>query len=225
LAPPHEVTMTRGFYLGDCEVTQSQFEAVMRFNPSHYKGPVSSRDPVEVERRRNLPVESVTWHDAIEFCRRLSGLAAEQGAGRSYRLPTEAEWEYACRGGRSEARPFDQSWDPDDKSGITAGKEWTESEQVPTPVGSFPPNEFGLHDMCGNVHEWCNDWFGKNYYAESPRNDPQGPAHGYLKVIRGWYWIFTGPDCVTNITAEPWRKSAFVGFRVVCVPSASQSAN
>jgi prepilin-type processing-associated H-X9-DG protein len=223
-APPHEVRITRGFHFGDCEVTQSQFEAVMGYNPSHYKGPLL-REPQHVESWRNLPVENVTWNEATEFCRRLSALTAEQSACRHYRLPTEAEWEYACRGGRSEGRPLNPIWIPGDKSGITAGKDWPESEQFPSPVGSFPPNEFGLHDMCGNVHEWCSDWFGKNYYAVSPRDDPQGSANGYLKVIRGWYWIFTGPLCVTNITAEPWRKSPFVGFRVVCVPSTPEQAN
>jgi prepilin-type processing-associated H-X9-DG protein len=220
-APPHEVRITRGFYLGDCEVTQSQFEAVMSYNPSHYRGP-SSKQSGPIENWRNLPLENVTWYEAAEFCRRLSALTSEQNAPRHYRLPTEAEWEYACRGGRSEGRPLNPSWIPGDKSGITAGKDWPESEQFLSPAGSFPPNEFGLHDMCGNVHEWCGDWFGKNYYAASPRDDPQGPTTGYLKVIRGWYWIFTGPFCVTNITAEPWRKSPFVGFRVVCVPRPSE---
>jgi prepilin-type processing-associated H-X9-DG protein len=219
-APPHEVRITQGFFLGDCEATQSQFETVLGFNPSHYKRWSSTKHASQ-----NLPVESVTWYDADDFCRRLSELPAEQRAGRHYRLPTEAEWEYACRGGRSEGRVLNPNWIPGDRSGITAGKNWTEWEQVPSPVGSFPPNEFGLHDMCGNVHEWCGDWFGKTYYATSPREDPQGPATGYLKVIRGWYWTFTGPLCVTNITAEPWRKSPFVGFRVVCVPRAPDQPN
>lgn len=214
-AAPHEVRITHSFYLGDCEVTQSQFETVMGYNPSHYKGSVSS-DEVKAKRWRKLPVESVSWYEADEFCRRLSERQTEKLAGRRYRLPSEAEWEYACRGGRPEGRPLNPTWVQGDQSGITAGKEWTEWAQVPTPVGSFSANEFGLHDMCGNVHEWCNDWFGKDYYNTSPRDDPHGPPQGYLKVIRGWYWIFTGPFCVTNITAEPWRKSAFVGFRVIC---------
>jgi prepilin-type processing-associated H-X9-DG protein len=224
-APPHEVGITHPFYLGACEVTQSQFESVMGYNPSHYRGSFSSKERKAAESWRDRPVESVMWYEADAFCRRLSQLPVEQRAGRRYRLPTEAEWEYACRGGRSEGRVLNPNWVPGDRSGITAGKDWTEWEQVPSPVGSFPPNEFGLHDMCGNVHEWCGDWFGKNYYATSPRDDPQGPATGYLKVIRGWYWIFTGPLCVTNITAEPWRKSPFVGFRVVCVPRAPDQPN
>lgn len=222
VAPPHEVRITRGFYLGDSEVTQSQFESVTGYNPSHYRGPLSSKESRVAQGWRNLPVESVSWSEADAFCRRLSERAEEQRAGRCYRLPTEAEWEYACRGGRSDGRPLNPKWIPGDMSGITAGKDWTEWEQVPSSVGSFPPNEFGLHDMCGNVHEWCCDWFGKDYYLKSPRDDPQGPKTGYLKVIRGWYWIFTGPNCVTNITAEPWRKSPFVGFRVVSMPRASE---
>jgi formylglycine-generating enzyme required for sulfatase activity len=144
----------------------------------------------------------------------------EQSSGRTYRLPTEAEWEYACRSGRSDPYHWTLQRRPEDDSGDAAGI-------VPAlplrEVGSYPANAFGLYDLRGNVWEWCADWFDRSYYSRSPRDDPQGPAAGFLKVVRGGDWIFVGEVCRINYPImSPWQTSPFVGFRVVCeVESAS----
>ena len=207
--PPHEVEITRGFWLGEHEVTQAQFQAVLERNPSHHSPQVAG-----VESTDDFPVEDVTWYEAVEFCRRLSELPEEKAGHRRYRLPTEAEWEYACRAGKSEPYRWALHRPAGDQSGEAAGIE------PPLPVvkvGSYPANEFGLHDMRGNVWEWCADWFDRGYYSRSTPTDPQGPAAGYLKVVRGGDWIFVGEVCRINYPImSPWQRSPFVGFRVVC---------
>ncbi|OYV91581.1 MAG: hypothetical protein B7Z73_05415, partial [Planctomycetia bacterium 21-64-5] len=207
--PPHEVKISRAFWLGEHEVTQAQYESVMGHNPSHHLADVAG-----VESTDDFPVENVTWYDGAEFCRRLSEAPEEKAEHRRYRLPTEAEWEYACRAGKSEAYRWTTRRMPDDKSGEAAGIE----PALPVAnVGGYPANAFGLHDMRGNVWEWCGDWFDRAYYRRSPLADPRGPAEGYLKVVRGSDWIFVGEVCRINYPImSPWRKSPFVGFRVVC---------
>ncbi len=163
-SPQHRVRITKPFYMGATEVTQRQYEAVMGTNPSHYKGP-------------DRPVEDVTYVDAVEFCRRLN-----EKAGTAVRLPTEAEWEYACRAGTTTAYYYgadpkqlsDYAWYDDDSGGQTH------------PVGLKKPNAWGLYDMAGNVSEWCQDWYDPGYYAVSPPEDPQGPPTGKAsRVARG----------------------------------------
>jgi formylglycine-generating enzyme required for sulfatase activity len=215
-APAHSVRITQSYFLGIHEVTQSQYQIVMGQNPSWHSAHGPGSHLLANEKTSDWPVDNVTWYQAVEFCTKLSKSPAETAARRSYRLPTEAEWEFACRAGRNTPYRFVAEWFPGDKSGVIAGKVWTDERLVPRPVGSYPENEFGLFDMCGNVYEWTNDWFHNSYYARSPAADPLGPAQGYLKVIRGWHWIFTGPECVTNVSAEPWRSNPYVGFRVVC---------
>jgi formylglycine-generating enzyme required for sulfatase activity len=202
-APPHSVRISKPFTLGIHEVTVSQFNAIM----GNHHGDTVDND---------LPVTNVTWYDAHEFCRLLSLRPEEKAAGRSYRLPTEAEWEYASRAGSMSPFAFSKEWTAEsDASGIIGGKDW--KEEIPiVPVGSYAPNAFGIHDMCGSVFEWTNDWYRIDYYARSPLLDPPGPAHGYLRVVRGWYWLFTGPACVANPSTEPWNSSPYIGFRVVC---------
>lgn len=206
--PVHLVRMTRPFQLGVCEVTRDQFLQVLSESnvvPSTERG-LDGR----------LPISSVTWEDAHDFCQRLSELPEEQQAGRRYRLPTEAEWEYACRAGRSEPYHWRSQRSAGDASGEAAGI----LPALPiTPVGSYPPNEFGVYDLRGNVWEWTADWFDRDYYARSLKDDPQGPARGYLKVVRGGDWRFVGEPCrIDYAMMPPWKANPVVGFRVVCEP-------
>jgi prepilin-type processing-associated H-X9-DG protein len=207
--PIHEVAMTRAFWLGQHEVTQAQYTAVTGTNPSQHLAGTADAESTD-----DFPVENVTWYDAAEFCRLLSETAGEAARNRKYRLPTEAEWEYACRSGQSEPYRWSGRRQPGDNSGEAAGIE----PPLPlTKVGSYPANESGLHDMRGNVWEWCRDWFDRAYYSRSPRADPQGPAIGYLKVVRGSDWIFVGDTCRINCqVTSPWHASPMIGFRVVC---------
>lgn len=214
-APPHLVRLNRPFYIGAYEVTQADYERVMGDNPSwHVTGRAFGGDRSFATDR--LPVEQVTWNDAAEFCRRLSELAEEQAAGLSYRLPTEAEWEYVCRGGRSDAYRWTQS--PDAAAGETAGPGGSSALPLRS-VGSYPPNRLGVFDMRGNVYEWCQDWFASDYYRRSPVHDPRGPASGYFRVVRGTDWLFTGEGCPINRTVTPpFLGAPFLGFRVVAGP-------
>jgi formylglycine-generating enzyme required for sulfatase activity len=164
--PWHRVRITNPFYLGVTEVTQEQYERVTGANPSHFKG-------------AQLPVETVSWEDAMEFCRKLSGLSAEWTAGRVYRLPTEGEWEYGCRAGSTTRYYFgedasmlgDYAWYAGNSGGQTH------------PVGQKKPNGWGLYDMHGNVSEWCSDWYSD--YSLTSVSDPTGPASGVVRVDRG----------------------------------------
>ncbi|MFO0905690.1 MAG: formylglycine-generating enzyme family protein [Pirellulales bacterium] len=165
-ATPHTVTLTRPFYLGVHQVTQEQYQKVMGENPSGFEGPQN-------------PVEKVSWEDAVEFCRRLSTLPEEKAAGRVYRLPSEAEWEYACRAGStteycfgdSQSQLNEYAWHHDNSGKRTH------------PVGKRKPNAWGLYDMHGNVWEWCWDWLGD--YPKGSVTDPTGPTTDASRVDRG----------------------------------------
>jgi formylglycine-generating enzyme required for sulfatase activity len=216
---PHRVRLTRDFLIGVCEVSQAQFRTVMGYNPSFHQSPGHDSCAPCAERDGPLPVENVTWNEADDFCKRLSSLPAEKAARRRYRLPTEAEWEYVCRSGSSQPHRFNPDWDATASFDEIAGKDMhpTKEPLLPRPIGSSAPNDFGVRDMRGNVFEWTADWFDRTYYAHSPTDDPQGPATGFLKVVRGWDWIFIGPQCKDNqFMTPPWKKSQYIGFRVVC---------
>ncbi len=204
--PRHTVRLTNSFGLGLHEVTRSQYLHVMGTNPAA----VQSDDSPD----GSLPVVLVTWHEADEFCRRLSAMDAEQSAGRRYRLPTEAEWEYACRAGSRTPYHWSASRLAGDASGEAAGI----APPLPLlPVGSYPSNPFGLYDMRGNAWEWCDDWFDRDYYGWSPASNPRGPQIGYVKVVRGSDWTFIGEGCKLSYAALPaWKSNPFVGFRVAC---------
>ncbi|MGA2265172.1 MAG: formylglycine-generating enzyme family protein [Phycisphaerae bacterium] len=195
--PQHEVTISKPFYMGVTEVTQEQYEQVMGKNPSHFKGAQN-------------PVESVSWNDAAEFCRKLS-----KRTGQAVRLPTEAEWEYACRAGAgtrycfgdAEAELGDYAWHHDNSEGTTH------------PVGQKKPNVWGLYDMHGNVMEWCADWYSDSY-ANAASQDPQGPGTGSSRVCRGCYGIF--PPAYHRSAVRSRHPSDYVsigiGFRVALAP-------
>jgi len=198
----HLVRITRPFCLGAYQVTQAEYEQVMGKNPSHFRG-------------ATRPVETVSWNDAVEFCRKLS--ARE---GQTYRLPTEAEWEYACRAATQ--TPFHFGGELNGREANCAG-DYPYGTQITGPslertadVGSYPPNPCGLHDMHGNVWEWCQDRYGKHYYAGSPTEDPQGPSSGSYRVRRGGGWDSDAGDCrsANRYYASPGHEGRNLGFRV-----------
>ena len=211
-APKHSVKITQSFHLGAFEVTQEQYEEVMGDNPSQFKGAQN-------------PVENVSWDDAVEFCRRVSELPEEKSAGHEYRLPTEAEWEYACRAGTTTAYSFG-----DDDSPLGEFEWYSENSQKSShPVGEKKPNPWGLYDIHGNVSELCQDWFG-GYPADSV-TDPTGPSAGSARVTRGSSWRLPAKYCRSGVrgqivpsshTNDPPDRGSSVGFRVVRGPSASK---
>jgi prepilin-type processing-associated H-X9-DG protein len=214
--PPHRVRITKDFYMGIYEVTQGQYERIVGANPSWHTPNGGGKLEVLDQDHRQFPVEQVSWTDAVTFCHRLSALPAERAARRRYRLPTEAEWEYACRVGSTSPFQYPASSNPDKKSGFNMRPNRTDGLPI-TKVGSYPPNAFGLYDVRGNVMEWCADWFAWDYYKQSPVDDPQGPTSGVLRVVRGADWRFSGMACkYTRFDAEPWRSNPLIGFRVVC---------
>ena len=192
----HQVTLTKGFWLGKTEVTQEQWETVMGSNPSNFKG------------GRN-PVEQVSWNDAQDFCKK---------AGNGLRLPTEAEWEYACRAGSAAAYCFGDS-----VSGLGDYVWYNYNSGSKThPVGGKKPNAWGLYDMHGNVWEWCEDWYDEDYYASSPREDPCNSTAGPYRVVRGGSWNLISWICRSAFRYRyfPAYWYYFYGFRVCCPASA-----
>ena len=193
--PQHEVTISKPFFMGVFEVTQQQYERIMGRNPSFFKGAQN-------------PVEFVSWEDAVDFCKKVS-----QKTGKTVHLPTEAEWEYACRAGTktrfcygddaSYSKLADYAWYGNNSYGQTH------------PVGQKRPNDWGLYDMHGNVLEWCADWYGADYYASAKNADPQGPPSGTNRVQRGGGWFNTPGGC--SSAGRRWGSPEFLssdfGFR------------
>ena len=190
--PQHRVRITKAHYLGVTEVTQAQYERVMGTNPSNFKG-------------AQLPVEQVSWEEAVEFCRKLS---AQEG--RTYRLPTEAEWEYACRAGST------TKWCFGDKESALGEYAWygDNTDLKTHPVGEKKPNAWGLCDMHGNVLEWCSDWYGA--YTEAAVSDPTGATAGSSRVLRGGGWVRDPRGCrsASRISDTPGYRLVSLGFRV-----------
>ena len=210
--PVHSVTINKPFYMSKYEVTQKQWREIMGTNPSHFLGD-------------DLPVEQVSWYDAVEYCNALSRMEGltpcYAGFGDNiecdfsvdgYRLPTEAEWEYAARGGNKSRgfkysgsnRVSDVAWN------------WENSGKKPHRVGLKKANELGLYDMSGNVWEWCWDRFDWGYYDISPLSDPVGPKVGPNRVMRGDSW-FGGSifDLFYRFASPPARENPYLGFRIV----------
>ena len=222
----HEVTLTQGYWLGKYEVTQAQYEAVMGENPSKFKG-------------ADLPVEQVTWNNAVKFCEWLT--TQERAAGRlpegyEYTLPTEAQWEYACRAGTTtafnngtniptmlqrEKRPCpnldEVGWYAFNSGRIDSDGNYTDNGKT-FPVGQKQPNAWGLYDMHGNVFEWCLDWKGD--YPTSSVTDPVGPETGEWRVQRGGDWFNSAFVCRSAYRYGNYPSSygSVCGFRVALVP-------
>jgi formylglycine-generating enzyme required for sulfatase activity len=224
----HTVTLTKGFCMGKCEVTQAEYLAVMGNNPSYFTA--ANGYGTDLSR----PVETVSWYDAVAYCAALT--ARERSAGRlpagyGYRLPTESEWEYACRAGtttafhygaalRSGMANFDghyeyppcggSTWYCRNPSGIYLART--------TSVGSYAPNAWGLYDMHGNIWEWCQDWYGT--YPSGSVSDPQGAPSGSSRVFRGGSWHYYASDCrsAARYYYYPPHRRDLIGFRVVLVP-------
>jgi formylglycine-generating enzyme required for sulfatase activity len=180
------VRISSPFLLGMHQVTQSQYEEVTDENPSFFKGP-------------DLPVEHLTWNEARRFCELLSNLPAERAAGRRYRLPTDAEWEYACRAGTNTTFNTGDTLELDKARFATIERL---SPKPTAPVGTYPPNAWGLFDMHGNVWEWTNDWFSADYPRESDVDDPQGPATGTHHTLRGGSASVEAHECRSDIRGE-----------------------
>ncbi len=201
----HDVRISKPFYIGKCEITQEQYRAVMGTNPSSFCATGENSAPVEKTDTRRYPVECVSWDDAQKFCEKLS--AREH---RRYRLPTEAEWEYCCRGGTDTPYSFGQ--------GITKNNvNMNDFYAGPWRVGVFPENKWGLCDMHGNVAEWCQDYYSATYYKESPTNDPTGPATGVNRVVRGGSWntVASRRRSAARSSDPPTTRRDDLGFRIV----------
>jgi formylglycine-generating enzyme required for sulfatase activity len=193
--PLHTVRISRPFYLGTYAVTQVQWEAVMGNNPSYCKG-----DP-------DRPVEMVSWEDVQEFIRRLH----VRERSTNYRLPTEAEWEYAARADSETAYSFGNDRDQLGKYAWYNGNSRGETH----PVGQLKPNAWGLYDVHGNVWEWVQDWYGE--YPSEPVEDPQGPSSGSYRVCRGGNWNGSARTCrsAKRIIVATDHRYGFLGFRLL----------
>jgi formylglycine-generating enzyme required for sulfatase activity len=207
--PPHEIKLTHSFYLSVAPVTQAQYLHVMGKNPAKFNKSKGGGN--------EHPVECVTWKEAESFCIRLGQLPDEEVQNRSYRLPSEAEWEYACRAGTT--TPFNSGDKLGPKDAICAASGGKYGGKSTAPVGTTTPNPFGLTDMHGNVQEWVNDWYDEYYYFESPSVDPSGPGRGVLKVARGGCYSMLPSDCrsAARRPYPPDTRSDMIGFRVVMV--------
>jgi uncharacterized protein (TIGR02996 family) len=197
----HRVTLTQGFHLGIYLVTQAQWQTIMGNNPSNFK-------------EDTLPVETVSWDDCQEFITKLS-----QKTGRRFRLPTEAEWEYACRAGTTTPFFFGETigteqanYGGNDTYG--KGKKGVDRQKT-TPAGTFPANAWGLHDLHGNVWEWCQDWNGP--YEEQDQTDPKGSKNATARVLRGGSWCYFPWFCRSafRFCNRPGRRLGVFGCRVL----------
>ena len=195
--PVHEVRLD-SYYISKYPVTQGQWLGIMGYNPSEFKG--------DLQR----PVEEVSWGDCQEFIKRLNAKT-----GKKYRLPTEAEWEYAARGGKySKGYKYAGSNDIEKVAWY-----WDNADGTTHTVGKKQANELGLYDMSGNVWEWCSDWYGKDYYGKSPLSNPQGPTNGKYRVLRGGSWINDAVLCraTYRILIIPSIRFSSYGLRLLCL--------
>lgn len=190
--PKHEITL-HDFKIGKYEVTQALWQTVMGNNPSLFRG-------------ENLPVENVSWHDVQQFIKKLNKLT-----GKHYRLPTEAEWEFAARGGNMSENYLYIGGDEIDKTAW----HFNNSDKCSHPVGSLGFNELGIYDMAGNVSEWTQDWF--EHYSDKPQTNPKGAKSSNIgKVFRGGSWAilmtYNSPSC--RHVSDPTFRAPYIGFRL-----------
>jgi len=202
--PIHEVTLTQSFYLGRYEVTQAQWTAVMGSNPSYHQGAFYPNSETR-------PVERVSWN-MIQGFETATGL----------RLPTEAEWEYACRAGTTTAFNLPPNGTDDENQLDLVAWYFSNSGFETHGVGGKIANNLGLHDMHGNVYEWCEDWYGDSYYAVSPSVDPPGPSGGNYRVLRGYSWISWSDQCRASqregVFPPNDTAAGYLGFRAARSP-------
>lgn len=187
-SPVHEVCLDP-FLIGRYEVTQHEWQTIMGNNPSRFK------------KGDDFPVENVSWDDCQEFIRRLNGLL-----GGGYRLPTEAEWEFACRSGGKEEN-YCGGNDLGDLCRYQANSSGSTCQ-----IGTRFPNGLGIYDMSGNVWEWVEDWYGKNYYQRSPKLNPKGPATGFFKVSRGGSWDYGPWFSRSSTRLASWPEGGYLGL-------------
>lgn len=201
--PVHGVWVN-GFYLGECQVTNQEYAEFL--TSTGVQPPPFWKESNLNDRRQ--PVVGVSWFEATKYCEWLSQISERQ-----YRLPTEAEWERAARGG-VEGKIF--PWGDESPEGLPNYKlRWLSG---PEPVGSGSPNAFGLYDMCANVHEWCSDWYQGHYYRVSPERNPLGPEAGERRSSRGGSWRHRVKvtRCAARSSIPPAFQYADYGFRVAC---------
>jgi formylglycine-generating enzyme required for sulfatase activity len=248
--PQHRVRITKPFYLGAYHVTRGQFRQFVK--DSGYKTDAEKGENLGAwgwdsdkkefgfnakyswrnagfEQTDEHPVVNVSWNDAVAFCKWLS-----KKEGKTYRLPTEAEWEYACRAGTTTR--YHSGDDPETLATVANVADAAAKAQFPdwkwtikandgyvftSPVGKFKPNAFGLYDMHGNAWQWCADWYGADYYTKSPTDDPTGPSGGSRRVFRGGSWIGDAWLCRSAFRCRigPGFRSALLGFRASLVPA------
>ena len=235
-APQHKVILTQPIYLGVNEVTQAEYEKVMDVNPSHFAPMGAGKDAVTGMETTSHPVEMVSWNDAAEFCAKLSkqeelkpfyfraGETITPLDGTGYRLPTEGEWEYACRAGTTT-----KYWIGDkDEDLVGAGWFGTNSGGRTHAAGELKANPYGLCDIRGNVWEWVEDWWEPTYYGEfhgKSATNPNGPSSaGSQRVLRGGYWNHTASCCraANRYAIGPTDPNNHIGFRVSLVAGVSR---